>query len=67
MEKVTSQLEMTKQRLKFSLAQLHELAAERVIHINQIAALGTGRSQLIGEKEDVAERYWTGMEDRSRK
>jgi hypothetical protein len=51
----------------FSLAQLQELGAERVIHTNQIAALGTGRSQLIGEKKDVAERYWTGMEDRSRK
>lgn len=52
-EKMTSELEMVKQRLESSLAQLHELGAERVIHTNQIAALETERSQLIGEKEEL--------------
>ncbi|XP_041734685.2 centrosome-associated protein CEP250 [Coregonus clupeaformis] len=52
-ERMTSELEMVRQRLESSLAQLHELGAERVIHTNQIAALETERSQLIGEKEEL--------------
>ncbi|XP_055789070.1 myosin heavy chain-like isoform X2 [Salvelinus fontinalis] len=52
-EKMTSELEMVRQRLESSLSQLHELGAERVIHTNQIAALETERSQLIGEKEEL--------------
>ncbi|XP_036816303.1 centrosome-associated protein CEP250 isoform X3 [Oncorhynchus mykiss] len=52
-EKMTSELEMVRQRLESSLAQLHELGAERVIHTNQIAALETERSQLIGEKQEL--------------
>ncbi|XP_052322607.1 centrosome-associated protein CEP250-like isoform X3 [Oncorhynchus keta] len=52
-EKMTSELEMVRQRLESSLAQLHELGAERVIHVNQIAALETERSQLIGEKQEL--------------
>ncbi|XP_031657395.1 golgin subfamily A member 6-like protein 22 isoform X3 [Oncorhynchus kisutch] len=52
-EKMTSELEMVRQRLESSLAQLHELGAERVIHTNQIAALETERSQLIGEKQEM--------------
>nr|XP_046200066.1 trichohyalin-like isoform X3 [Oncorhynchus gorbuscha] len=52
-EKMTSELEMVRQRLESSLAQLHELGAERVIHVNLIAALETERSQLIGEKQEL--------------
>lgn len=44
---------MVKQKLETALIQQHELGAERVIHTNQIAALETERSQLIGEKEEL--------------
>ncbi|XP_046890390.1 trichohyalin-like [Hypomesus transpacificus] len=52
-EKLKVELEMVKQKLETALIQQHELGAERVIHTNQIAALETERSQLIGEKEEL--------------
>ncbi|XP_010881934.2 trichohyalin isoform X3 [Esox lucius] len=52
-EKMTSELEMTKNSLESSSARLHELDTERVIHTNQITALETERLQLIGQNEEL--------------
>ncbi|KAG7473459.1 hypothetical protein MATL_G00096050 [Megalops atlanticus] len=52
-ERMTSELDEARQRLEAVLGQLHELEAEKVIHTNQISALETERSQLLGEKEEL--------------
>ncbi|XP_035250896.1 paramyosin-like isoform X2 [Anguilla anguilla] len=49
----STELGEARQRLEAVLGQLHELEAEKVIHTNQIVALETERSQLIGEKEEL--------------
>lgn len=59
-EKLTGELAMVKQRLETSQTQLHELTAERVIHTNQVTALETERSQLIGEKEELLSKLNEG-------
>ncbi|XP_039629106.1 trichohyalin-like [Polypterus senegalus] len=50
-EHISADLADTKQKLEIVLKQLHELEAEKVIHINQITALEKERCQLIEEKE----------------
>ncbi|KAM6960649.1 uncharacterized protein FYW47_009229 [Aplochiton taeniatus] len=62
-DKLTCELELVKQRLETSLHQHHELTAERVIHVNQIAALETERSQLIGEKEELLSCQYGGRQE----
>ncbi|XP_028814916.1 trichohyalin-like isoform X2 [Denticeps clupeoides] len=52
-EKLSSDLETSKDKLEVTLKQLHELEAEKVIHTNQITALEAERSILIGEKEEL--------------
>ncbi|XP_036391478.1 trichohyalin-like [Megalops cyprinoides] len=52
-ERMTSELEEARRRLEAVLSQLHELEAEKVIHTNQISALETERSQLLGEREEL--------------
>ncbi|XP_030042305.1 nucleoprotein TPR [Microcaecilia unicolor] len=50
-EKLSSELSQSSQKLEASLEQLHHLEAEKKIFTNQIAALETERTQLLGEKE----------------
>nr|XP_033775796.1 centrosome-associated protein CEP250 isoform X2 [Geotrypetes seraphini] len=50
-EKLSSELGQSSQKLEASLTQLHHLEAEKKIFTNQIAALETERTQLLGEKE----------------
>lgn len=46
------------------MGQLHQLEAEKLIHTNQIAALESERSQLIGEKEELqlSSAHWQSQE-----
>ncbi|XP_061078534.1 trichohyalin-like [Conger conger] len=50
---VSTELRETRQRLEAVSGKLQELEGEKVIHTNQIVALETERSQLIGEKEEL--------------
>ncbi|XP_029430967.1 myosin-9 isoform X2 [Rhinatrema bivittatum] len=50
-EKLSSELSQSNQKLEASLEQLHHLEAEKKIFTNQITALETERTQLLGEKE----------------
>ncbi|XP_030621150.1 MAR-binding filament-like protein 1-1 [Chanos chanos] len=60
-EKLTSDMATVTQKLEVTLKQLHELEAEKLIHTNQIAALETERSQLIGEREELLDTI--GLEE----
>ena len=50
---MSTELWEARQKLEAVSGQLHKLEGEKLIHTNQIAALETERSQLIGEKEEM--------------
>ncbi|XP_066558117.1 myosin-7B [Amia ocellicauda] len=62
-QRLSSDLADLKQKLETALRQLHELEAEKMIHTNQIAALETERSQLIGEREVLMRGQGLGSQE----
>ncbi|XP_046715613.1 golgin subfamily A member 4 isoform X2 [Silurus meridionalis] len=59
-EKLSASLATATERLQETLQKLHELEAEKLIQMNQIAALETERLQLIEEKEELMDVFDQG-------
>lgn len=65
-EKLSSDLIKATERLQVTLNQQHELEADKLIRINQIAALETERLKLLGEKEELRKNVNDGVQDEIR-
>nr|XP_055048089.1 trichohyalin isoform X2 [Misgurnus anguillicaudatus] len=65
-EKLSSDLTKATERLQVTLNQQHELEADKLIRINQIAALETERLKLLGEKEELRKNVNDGVQDEIR-